>query len=373
MRPAPKMPDYSSSPQTTVAPSAALPFIPELHGLRGVAACAVMLFHFSFAITGDSDSLPRTLADQGRLGVDLFFVLSGFLIGSIVCQFHDRPNFLKAFYGRRFFRIAPLFYATLILTYLAYHVASSYKYDPTVPYWAYALLVNDIVGSWKQDLGDLFVAWSLAVEEKFYLVVPLVARYGSHFALGVFAGVVTLASLAWQFWLSAKYRGQAPFPTLCIRWEGLGLGMALAIYTTTKGLEIWKTRSHRRAAVFSLGVTTAILALPLSANLQGAYFFRYSVFFLALVVTVLSYRGTKAFSWLRTGFAGWLGTISYGIYLLHPISHKTGIWLAQKASFPANGWSGVLLGVVLTFTLAPLSWYFWEKRFVAFASRKYRY
>src|SRR5262249_44795416 len=114
-------------------------------------------------------------------GVDLFFVLSGFLIGGIVLDHRDSASLLPAFYARRFFRIIPL-YALLLVSFFVCRELPGLSqtnrglyFTSTVPEWSYLCFTQNIAMAVKRDIGPywLGVTWSLAVEEQFYLLAPL--------------------------------------------------------------------------------------------------------------------------------------------------------------------------------------------------------
>ena len=142
---------------------------PALDGLRGVAILLVLFLHnFGF----------MNYFFFGWLGVDLFFVLSGFLITEILLQTVGRPGYLKNFYSRRVLRIFPLFYLALVICLLilprigALHLEAGYYTGNQFWFWTY---LQNWLFIFKEPYGDklLLHTWSLAVEEQFYLVWPL--------------------------------------------------------------------------------------------------------------------------------------------------------------------------------------------------------
>jgi len=144
--------------------------IAELDGLRGVAALIVVVSHFFGEVPHGNRFLTF-----GWLGVDVFFVLSGFLIGSIILEQHTQPRFFNTFYMRRVARIVPVYFivcvATLVLAdMLGGHAWSDHPFSPVV----YAVFGSNITMSiWGGGGEWLRPAWTLAVEEQFYLLLPL--------------------------------------------------------------------------------------------------------------------------------------------------------------------------------------------------------
>ena len=142
--------------------------IPALDGLRGLAILMVMLFHFSVVLDPRRpiENLFRIqFATLCWTGVDLFFVLSGFLITGILLDTRDAQNYFSAFYARRMLRIFPLYYFSLLVIFLAFH--------PHRLAW-YAVYAEN----WRSiNIGVATHFWSLAVEEQFYLIWPLVVYH----------------------------------------------------------------------------------------------------------------------------------------------------------------------------------------------------
>ena len=172
--------------------------IPELDGLRGLAILLVLVFHYitqeGVQPAGSVPALLQRIVIMGWTGVDLFFVLSGFLIGGILMDVRNSPSYFKTFYCRRFFRIVPIYYLW-ILTYIAVvglagglltRLSNSGVRPPLdLGIASHFLFLQNIVpvtlfgiaGAW---FGHL---WSLAVEEQFYLVAPVVVRFTAERAL----------------------------------------------------------------------------------------------------------------------------------------------------------------------------------------------
>src|ERR1035437_5858223 len=178
--------------------------MPELDGLRGIAILLVWTGHyFAAPAMGMVRLLDGYWFRLGWTGVDLFFVLSGFLIGGILLNVRDSPRYFKTFYARRFFRIVPLYYAwiaiyILLATFGAQYLSARIGTVQGVDLSIFAQFF------FLQNFRDLHTStvsfwwftptWSLAIEEQFYLVSPLVVRYLSKRALTVFLIVITAAA-----------------------------------------------------------------------------------------------------------------------------------------------------------------------------------
>jgi peptidoglycan/LPS O-acetylase OafA/YrhL len=166
--------------------------VPELDGLQGVAIFLVVVFHYisqeGVTLTGTFSHALQRFVILGWSGVDLFFVLSGFLIGGILMDARESASYYGTFYARRFFRIIPIYYlwitTYIVLIGLAGARIQALSNSGVAPplgfpvYSYYAFLQNfstsgfpGLAGAW---FGHL---WSLAVEEQFYLIAPLVVRF----------------------------------------------------------------------------------------------------------------------------------------------------------------------------------------------------
>ena len=150
--------------------------IREIDGLRAAAILLVVAWHYLGA-PGGPQSLPWRLFIFGRSGVDLFFVLSGYLITSILLHNRSSPRYFSAFYGRRAFRILPV-YAVMLMIFFAARLPGAGRtlFDGPLPWWSYVLGIQNIWMSLYQSYGAVWLngTWSLAIEEQFYLLFPLI-------------------------------------------------------------------------------------------------------------------------------------------------------------------------------------------------------
>ena len=290
--------------------------LPGLDGLRAIAVLGVLWHHAGAAIDARSWHL------NGFLGVDLFFVLSGLLITSLLLQEHAVTGriSLGKFYMRRALRIFPLYYAVLALLTL-YFIASSGASSQRAVFlqelpWQLAYLSN-----WVPIHSLMAISWSLSTEEQFYLVwPPLLAWLGrwSLWPLGAF--------LLLNQWLNFGVLGaawpalnatQAQLNILQITFTPILLGVLLAFALRSR----WRDRLHRLTAGPALAACALMLMLLACwpGDVQGAprlAFHMVATLLLAGIVLHPDSRIVRALEWRPLAF---VGTVSYGVYLLHVI------------------------------------------------------
>ena len=309
--------------------------VKELDSIRGLAALAIVIYHLWFPAVG-----------VFGLAVDLFFVLSGYLITTIILDNSFTEGFLFSFYVRRSLRIWPVYYLTLAAVVLCNGFLPAPGNLEDLPF--YVTYTQEIAHSWIGREPTFPLAfrhtWSLAIEEQFYVFWPvmiwLVGRRGLP-ALAVATVAIAVTARAW---------GLNHF-ILITRCDGLALGGLLA------GLIGGRARAHQvsssgraRFATLSLAAPGAVLlVLVCTSLLNGRWpglvspgvvdsfkMLGANLVLLAMVGGIVLHSGCPALSWLRNPLLVYLGTISYGIYLYHHIVFKLWDNLAVYYGWPEN-------------------------------------
>jgi peptidoglycan/LPS O-acetylase OafA/YrhL len=255
------------------APLAAL-HIPALDGVRGLAILFVLAYHCqSFAGPAGVAAIDRgweTLASWGWTGVNLFFVLSGFLITGILDDAKGAHGYFRTFYARRFLRIFPIYYVFLaFFFYIRPHLGSPAT-TPPVPseqqFWLWTYLSNWAItfrGGWDAIPKDLDHFWSLAVEEQFYLLWPLLVLLLSRrrMMLVCLAAIVLASITRYELFIHLYWEGGRVFTLACL--DDLALGGLLALLAREgEGLAQWRK--------FALpAAITSIIALLLLTQMQS--------------------------------------------------------------------------------------------------------
>ena len=334
--------------------------VPALDGVRGIAILMVLAFH-----------TPGTIAWTrfGWAGVDLFFVLSGFLITGVLLDGAAAPHRARTFYVRRALRILPLYYvAILVALFVMPRIAPSLEGDAhrlaAHQLWLWTYTANWPIGLQGSDpvapLPFLVHFWSLAIEEQFYLVWPLVIwlaspRTAIRVAWGVIIGALAcrLALLAFGAPISTRY-----FLTPC-RLDGLAVGALIALWQR-ESVDV--ERRMRRAGLVACLVLVVLIIrerpFPYESNLVATVGFSALAWAFGWLVSVAALRPSRVLSAKPLVAAG---RYSYGLYVIHPL-----VITASAARWPvlADNLKGGLVMWVASIALAWLSYNGFERRFL---------
>jgi peptidoglycan/LPS O-acetylase OafA/YrhL len=331
--------------------------LPQLDAIRGLAILTVILHN-------QRDQFPALhlsrLFDNGWMGVDLFFVLSGFLITGILVDTRQAPGYFTKFYARRCLRIWPLYYSVLFFMFVVvplFRPAEGYMvFERSSPWWGYPLfLQNFLVPIPTSATGPLAVSWSLAVEEQFYLVWPWVIRYCSDGQIRRIALWVICTSPALRFLLS--FYGVHLYSNTFCRLDGLMAGAVLAVAVRSGGFE--PSRFVTRAWI-ALVVTIPSVFAAQALDLGWLVFSLSAAACAAFVYLTLFSRNRVLQVAMTNRFVVYTGTISYGLYLLHKIPFD------MAKGFHLDGQALIALPVLLsaTYVVSALSWNWLEKPFL---------
>jgi peptidoglycan/LPS O-acetylase OafA/YrhL len=284
-------------------------YLPELDGLRGLAILGVVVYHCEPRLQG---TWMHSAAEWGWAGVNLFFVLSGFLITSILLGTRDKPHYFHNFHARRALRIWPVYLLVLAVVYLNapwFIGPSVLEAIKAAPWLAYLFCVQNL---FHLSLPPaLAPTWALALEEQYYFLwAPLVRWLRRPWMLTVVLVAALVCSpllrLGVHPWLT-------PTHTL-IKLDGIALGslMALGLYTLALSRRVWLWMGLGAlvagiAAAATVAGGTAFLDTALATGFAGAV--------LAAMATTGARNPINAF--LRRGPLAFYGRISYGLYMTH--------------------------------------------------------
>ena len=342
-----------------------LTFIPQLDGLRCIAVGLVIVNHWI-------PNAAINVLPNGHLGVNIFFVLSGFLITTNLLYSKQDvaaakiigQKMIGVFFAKRALRIFPVYYLVLILIYL--FARGIYESNEA---WYFLYASNFLVFKDQEWQGVLSHFWSLAVEEQFYLVWPFFILWVPFKRLKKFFWAVVILSFLFKafmiYFSSNKYSAELPFSC----FYAFGLGGLLSFHLVDKK-EHFKISNWMHWAMNGFFVLIVLDYIYVSGILLKMFFPFYATYLLAA-----TQQGSKGI-WirmLRLPFIRYCGKISYGLYVYHNFipwlirnfqgtetKYKIeGVAWLSGVSF--NTWQSQLLNIVLLVSIASLSWFLWEK------------
>ena len=366
--------------------------VPVLDGLRGVAILLVLMVHFyqkpliSDAYPTITNILSR-IVDVGRFGVEMFFVLSGFLITGILLDTKRQTGFFRKFYMRRILRIFPLYYGALAIVLLA--LPHLVQFDPAAKHiasnqvWLWTYLANWPALGWIWDDSSLFLLghfWSLSVEEHFYFVWPsLVASFPGRTlgAICVFLVGVGLLSRA----VTAFAGTNAPIVfqwTTLQRVDGLAVGAFIATAFRNPSLANFLPKRRLFWCLFAAISALVSIYQCLPRKWDLAFFVPFQetlvvgLFGLILLYALRSAPAQASNRILSSKVLVAFGKYSYGLYVIHGILRPCFARLFDFGKLPKH-WglpfvyllAYYVLTIALSFCLAYLIYHLFEKRFLA--------
>ena len=364
--------------------------IPALDGLRGIAIILVLLHHMTYyRPTSGIDALIGDVVFFFWTGVDLFFVLSGFLITGILLDTRDSERYFTTFYARRILRIFPLYYLVLFLAFVvlpkfpAVHplLAGQADLPPQWPYWLYG--ANFLIADRGWVHGWVDVSWSLAIEEHFYLVWPLVIWLCPPRLVAVLCAVIILAEPAARVFARESMVHVLPIYVLTwFRLDGLAMGALLAL-AQRRGL---LPSLDRWAPVVAIAAVAGIIVCAIMGGHtwwwnRWMQQYGYSLIAIAAGAMLVSAISRPADSlWPRMLSAGWLrafGKYSYCLYLIHaPVMRAVREYVFNPEEYAMLGiapWNAQVLfygaATAPAFALAWLSWRWFEAPILGLKAR----
>lgn len=337
--------------------SESLQYMPQLDGLRALAVGAVVLEHYGITESG------------AGYGVHLFFVLSGFLISGILMRSRaaidiGRQNWkeaLRRFYIRRVLRIFPLYYAVVFIGII---VNAGYARDYAPWLLTYTINIKMAAQGWYID--NFAHLWSLAVEEQYYLIWPLLILLVPRRWLVTSAVIMTAAGPLFRLALMANWRylhsdmsGLTAYIATPATFDSLGMGSLIAIMMAT---ESGRTRIRRwmRFAIPLIGVLLGIVVVY-----TGWWILTDTA--TALVFGWLIYRASSGFGGVGGRLLSappliFVGRISYGVYVYHELVSAVARSLAADFNLPVPraAWLKIVF-IGVTLAVSTVSWYYFER------------
>jgi peptidoglycan/LPS O-acetylase OafA/YrhL len=353
-----------------------------LDGLRGCAIALVLLHHYvqlklPLRSTGWPPLVDRVLTLSWS-GVDLFFVLSGFLIGGLLIDHRDSPRLARVFYLRRALRILPLYFATLLVLFGWLHVGRYAR----VPAWSYFTFTSNHgmawLGAW--DIDVLAVMWSLSVEEQFYLVAPWVIRWIRPVTLPRI--LLSMIAVAWVCRIAARFHdpsGITSYVLMPCRMDDFAFGILAAWAVRSTSARAWTANHLPHLRWPLLLATLPLLVLTfLQVQTEGWQLPLYGytclgLWYASVLYTVVARQPAGLVAILSWVPLVSLGRLSYFIYLWHTLvlaSVARRILGGVNFTLASPGTVGVLaVALAATWGLAWISWRIFEGPLIRLGQR----
>ena len=365
-------------------------FSPVLHSLRGFAAVAVLLFHWEQHFPAGGHWLQQhfpaqTLLDPtiyigfGWMGVPLFFILSGWLLGAQVIANGSSTQFLRRFWLRRFLRIYPAVWAELLVLLLVAGaipgLITQAGYD-TLPF-QFLLWVN-LPPVMVEPLN--LVWWTLPVELGFYAILPLLGLISRSVDWRVMLLSALLITLSWRSWIFLSANVDTYLVTLPVLDSLIGvlftfmLGFSMNFLPGV--LPIWARRR-----LCGCGVVLLLGLMQWQLSLNEVYWTGHWILVVwtpmvasAIALLVFSLREpTREWRWLGSKVFVWLGHVSFGIYLWHfQVMRALVLLWPELWSTPSMSLLALAISLLATLALAALSYYCVERPLMAWGKHRFQ-
>ncbi len=342
-----------------------LAYYKNLDGTRGIAALMVLVHHFFYF--NDTDypinmDFYREITEFGQHGVSLFFVLSGFVITRILINNRDEPDYFKSFYRRRILRILPLYYLYLFFVFFLLPVildSDFVDFELQLPYYLYAQNIVDLLGIDAAGPGHY---WSLAVEEHFYLIWPLVIFLTRPQHLWKVIGVSVILIFILRYFMLSEGLEINHFTFTRIDQLLFGTGLAL--------LEFNGFLKKKKASFYF--IVAGLSIIPIAAftyYLQKHFFFTkemlksslQALFFFSIIGYLIASNVQNSVNRiLSSRVLQYLGKISYGLY----VWHVAVLFILLEYVITGSLILDLLLLIVISIMMAHISYKYFESYFL---------
>ena len=356
-------------------------YFPNLNGLRFIAAFLVIIHHIeqikSISNVSSYWGTIPFIGIIGKLGVILFFVLSGFLITYLLLA--EEKSFkkisIKKFYMRRIIRIWPLYFLIIIL---AFFILPNIELF-TLPGYSKEVVYSNLI--WKLLLYVIFFpnlvltllgivpyashTWSIGTEEQFYLVWPVILKYVKRHRILLMV-VIIISYLAVKFLLLTSFVDYIPYSYVIKSfWNSFPID-CMAIGGLYSILLFQKSRYLKyilRNDLFYFSICLVTLFMIIGVNIPYIHYEFYSVFF-GLIIINFAVNDKMKIS-LENNILNYLGNISYGLYMYHPIGIVLALSIGLSFDIQTN-WFIYPLSFIFTILIAGLSYKYFESFFLKF-------
>lgn len=359
-------------------------YFPNLNGLRFIAAFLVIIHHIEQlkSISNFENYWGKIpfIGIIGKLGVILFFVLSGFLITYLLLM--EEHSFkkisIRKFYVRRMLRIWPLYFLIIILAFFVLPHIDLFTlpgYGKDVIYsdlllklFLYAIFFPNLVLSLLGIVPYASHTWSIGTEEQYYLVWPIILKYFKKYRIILMLFII-FSYIAFAKILSSHYSDILPYKNVIKEfWSSFNIDCmaiggiyAILLFQKSKFLKLILNNT-----VFYLTVTLVIFLMLKGIYIPYVHYESYSVLFGIIILNFATNDKIKIS--LENKLLNYLGNISYGLYMYHPIGIVLALAVSISIGFITN-WLIYPLSFVLTIILAGFSYKYFESFFLKFKDK----
>jgi len=348
-------------------------YLPGLNGLRALAAISVMLSHV-FQNTFGNWGIPTIKLPLFDGGVTLFFVISGFLITYLLLHEKSKTQTIniKYFYVRRILRIWPIYYLIILISIIILYLKGQSGEIIQSNLWYYIFFTANIPFLSASGISLIVHYWSLGVEEQFYMFWPWLVKVSGKKILYIALGFMA-------FWIACKYGSWIVFSNKSLiyrffavtAFHNMMIGAVGAIFFYNKNFRFMHLLTNRYVQIISWSL---LLLSGFYIEFLPAVFRNEFIAVISLILVIGQVEGTKSFYSLEYNFFDFIGKISYGIYLFHPliIYLLSWIWrtnLSERLNLRFQYPIIYLLVSVITVLVAWISFKYYETPFLRLKER----
>jgi peptidoglycan/LPS O-acetylase OafA/YrhL len=340
-----------------------IPYYKELDGIRGCAALLIFFFHFFHAYTPQSTAGAMALhfISFGPTMANLFFVLSGFLITQILLSSKGKENYFGRYYTRRVLRIFPAYYLLLIIYFFLMPVLRHRGVAPLSMQWYNWVYLQNLPLTFKWPHAGPKYLWSLAVEEHFYLVWPLLIYLMDKRKILIAGAAIFIIAFFCRIMLTAQH-----YPVFYFSFSTMDAFAAGSIAGVLQYHgHLAGHRNITRYILLITGLPAVVLWLLYFGERNHMAFIGLPVLFNIFYAALLSYIVTstpqhKLKSVLSTRPMAFAGTISYGFFLFHPLCSS----FAIRTLKPYGMATQLTVALLSSIAVASISYYCFERWFI---------